>query len=115
MKQVMHRATKRHGQVSPATPSRYMYEIVENGEAIIIKDGDKTNKFYVGDMAEYGSYNLSYFGPITKITDKAVTIEERFGQQKTVHRLDLYKFCWRNIDFNLSQKAAQNAETSMYI
>jgi hypothetical protein len=68
-------------------------------------------KLAVGELAEYDSYNLSYTGKITKITEKCVTIVS-YG---TTHRLDLSSFCWRNWDFNAAETAARNAETSMYI
>lgn len=69
--------------------------------------------FKIGDMAEYDSYNLSYYGEITNITEKTVTIKERFSSRK--RRLKLDVFFWRNYDFNLAKKAAENAETSYYI
>lgn len=49
--------------------------------------------FEVGDLAEYDSLNLSYYGKITKITPNSVWVENNFGKK---HRMSLYKFCWRN-------------------
>lgn len=72
---------------------------------------DKT--FNIGDMAEYDSYNLSYYGTIESITDKTVTIKPRFSGRK--FRLKLNQFFWRNYDFDLETKAAENAVTSYYI
>lgn len=74
---------------------------------------DKT--FQLGDFAEYNSYNLSYFGPIVGITDKTVTIQEKYGSTPRRHRLKLHEFMWRNYNFDYLVKAAENAETSMYI
>lgn len=69
--------------------------------------------FKVGDLAEYDSYNLSYLGKITKITDKCVTIEPEYtGGTK---RLDLHTFMWRNHDFDLEKTRKDNLETSYYI
>ena len=70
--------------------------------------------FGVGDAAEYDSYNLSYWGYITKITEKTVTIQERNDSSRR-HRLSLRKFVERNYKFDLDEIAAKNAETMMYI
>lgn len=69
--------------------------------------------FRIGDMAEYDSYNLSYYGTIVSITEKTVTIKEKYSPQK--RRLKIYDFTWRNYDFDLAQTQAKNSETSMYI
>lgn len=69
--------------------------------------------FKVGDIAEYGSYNLHYLGTIVKITDKGVTIDPKYGER--TKRLSLNEFMWRNHDFNLERIEARNAETSMCI
>lgn len=77
---------------------------------------DKT--FKVGEMAEYGSYNLHYYGPIVSVSTKTVVIAERHANTGTApkrHRLDLNEFIWRNDAFVLSEVQAMNAETSMYI
>lgn len=74
---------------------------------------DKT--FKIGDYAEYDSYNLSYFGKIVSITDKSVTIEERYGSTPRRHRLKLSQFTWRNYDFDVDAKQAENSNTMNYI
>ena len=68
--------------------------------------------FFMGDKAEYDSYNLSYFGEIVGITDKTVTIQPK-GEGK--RRLKLGTFIWRNHNFDLSQAMAENMDTSYYI
>lgn len=75
------------------------------------------SSFSISDIAEYDSYNLSYTGEITKITDKCVTIVAYKGHKgmEATHRLDINSFCWRNFKFNAAETAARNAETSMYI
>lgn len=74
------------------------------------------SSFVVGDIAEYDSYNLSYTGTITKITDKSVTIVARAtSSQPRTYRLDLDKFCWRNVRFTVAKAAAHNAEEMMCI
>lgn len=72
-------------------------------------------EFKLGDPAEYGSYNLSYYGPITAITEKTVEISERRQGGGKKHRLDLHTFDWRNHDFNADKAAAKNADTMLYI
>jgi len=68
--------------------------------------------FKIGDQAEYGSYNLIYYGKIKSITEKTVTIIERNG---TGHRLSLAEFAWRNYNFQLERVAQENAETMQTI
>lgn len=71
------------------------------------------NVFRVGDMAEWDSYNLSYYGPIVAITEKTVTIFDKcYGKNR---RLSLESFAWRNYDFNLEKARGDNIETMMYI
>lgn len=67
--------------------------------------------FRIGDEAEYDSYNLSYTGTITSITEKSVTFKTRSG----VKRLSLYEFDWRNYDFDAEETRKQNFETMNYI
>lgn len=88
---------------------------IKPGVSITVKKGADgiPNTFKIGDMAEYDSYNLSYFGAILAITGKTVSIREKYGNK--VHRLDLEKFCWRNHNFNLGEKIKENNTTSHYI
>ena len=66
--------------------------------------------FNIGSQAEYGSYNLSYVGTITGITDKTVTIVESKGTRNEVtHRLKIAEFCWRNFNFDLAKVQKANA------
>jgi len=69
--------------------------------------------FNVGDQAEYDSYNLSYYGEIVSITEKSVTIREKYSDRKRRLKLDI--FFWRNYNFNLAETQEKNAETSYYI
>lgn len=77
------------------------------------REYDKT--FILGDQAEYDSFNLSYIGKIVGITDKTVTIQERYGRTPRKHRLKLYEFNWRNYDFDLERVTHENAITSFSI
>lgn len=113
---VMNPATKRFGTVYPATPTEYAVEVVKNKSIVIFRDDKLANVFQIGDEAEYDSYNLSYTGEITAITDKTVTIVAYKGSNmERVHRLNHYQFCWRNWDFDAEKVAAKNADTMMYI
>ena len=115
---VMHKAMKRFGVVYPASETKYSVEIVPGKSISIYENDNLKNSFAVGDMAEYGSYNLSYFGPILSISDKAVVVSEnKYGSpgKSKKHVMDLYKFCWRNVDFDAEAKSKENSDTMMYI
>ena len=109
--EVLPMATKYQVECTGVSKSGYGSITVFVDEQGVTKRGAS---FAVGDVAEYDSYNLSYTGKITKITDKCVSIVEPYRNGKT-HRLDLDTFCWRNHNFNAAETARQNAETSMYI
>lgn len=64
--------------------------------------------FNVGDIVEYGSYNLSYTGEITRIGAKTVTVKDH----RETRQLDLDTFCWRNWDLDLEEIAKRNAAWS---
>lgn len=102
----------------PSQETEFLYELSSDRSSITIyreKDGriTQTNTFKVGDMAEYDSYNLSYYAAIESITDKTVTIAKKYDSKK--HRLNMYMFCLRNIDFNLARVQEENHRTSHYI
>lgn len=67
--------------------------------------------FKIGDIVEYDSWNLSYTGEIIAITPKTVLVESH-GQR---YRMNLWKFSWRNWNFNLQKTAERNADTMMRI
>lgn len=73
--------------------------------------------FSLGDQAEYGSYNLTYYGSIVSITPRMVVIEERWGDgnKNKRHHMSLYKFAKRNWNFDLREVEIRNAETSRHI
>jgi hypothetical protein len=123
---VMSKARKQAGQIYPSVKTKFEAAIEKN-DSISIRcvdgyDTGKENTFRLGEMAEYDSYNLSYYGPIVAISEKTISIISKYDQAKfargdkvRVHRLDLYSFAWRNISFDVIKQAASNAETSMYI
>lgn len=68
------------------------------------------NTFSIGDFAEYDSYNFSYTGVITAITDKTVTIVAHKGtQNEATFRLKIHSFCWRNWNFDLQKIRKERA------
>lgn len=117
---VMTKAAKRCGVVYPATETEYSITL-EKGVLSIFKDDAGKNpvfcrEFEVGETAEYDSYNLSYHGTITAITNKTVSIVKYPGSSLAkVHRLDIHTFCWRNYDFNLAESTKKNHEEMMYL
>lgn len=68
--------------------------------------------FRIGEMAEHGSYNLSYYGPIRQITAKTVTIADRWGNRDKLYRPTVAQFVSRNWDWNCELAAQRNAEWS---
>lgn len=108
---VMTKARKQFGREYPAQPTTHNADIVRNKSIRIFgtycgKSYDKT--FQVGDIAEFDSFNLSYMGKIVSISDKGVGIVSKLRGGK-VNRLSLDQFCWRNYDFDLERKSAENA------
>jgi hypothetical protein len=62
--------------------------------------------FNVGDVAVYGSYNLTYTGKIVSIGEKTVKINH--GSRSTVLKFDDFNF-WNN-NFDAAKIAKHNAE-----
>jgi hypothetical protein len=123
---VMSKGCKRHGVVYPASPTEYQAyfgKFVKGGyDSITMHKAQRDGSIKqgvtlrLGDEAEYDSYNLSYTGKITKITEKCVTIVAYPGSRNAkTHRLDLNAFCWRNWDFDAVDTARKNSDTMNYI
>lgn len=93
--------------------STYTIDVEPKKSITVIRDSNSPNKFVIGDMAEYDSYNLSYYGEILSITDKTVTIKPRYGNKNV--RLKLESFAWRNYNFDLNDTVQKNSDTMMYI
>lgn len=68
--------------------------------------------FRIGDMAEYHSYNLSFFGPIKSISAKTVVIMEKHGRNPRKHILKIPDFATQNADFDLAAATKRNHEWS---
>lgn len=69
--------------------------------------------FYVGDVAEFDSFNLIYTDEIVRITEKTVEFKE--GHSGREKRLNIYSFAMRNWDFDATEVAQKNADTMMHI
>jgi len=80
-----------------------------------IRDGKVQDIYHyqVGDIAEYDSYNLHYFGTIESIGAKTVTIQPRYSNKK--RRLKFETFAWRNGNQSIDEKFDRNSDTMMYI
>lgn len=68
--------------------------------------------YHVGELCETGSYNLTYFGRIERITAKTVTTRD--DGSASAKRLWIEEFADRNHD-DLGPKFAANAEEMQYI
>lgn len=91
----------------------YVVEVLPKKQIKVLceKNGVKLEKvFKIGDLAEYHSYNFSYYGEIVGIGPKSVTIQPPYSDKK--ERLNLYKFAWRNYDFDLEKKKEERANWS---
>ena len=109
---VFTKARKRY----PSTETKYSVAIDRNQSIAIFVDGVQVNRFDIGSVAEYGSYNLIYTGSITKITDKLVQITAYPGSRnERKYNLDLATFCWRNEKFDLARVNKHNQEEMYYI
>lgn len=114
---VVHKARQHMGKAYPQEATDFTVEVDKNKSISIFHKGELCNTFMVGDQAEYDSYNLSYFGKITSISDTTVCVEKPSygsGGQKRAF-MDLYSFCWRNQGFNASEQAAKNHEEMQYL
>lgn len=92
-----------------SVPKQYvMVEMLRGGEVVAV------NRFELGDVAEYDSYNLKYYGKIVAIGAKTVTIQEKYADGRK-HRLDMRTFAFRNYDFDLAAAAEHNQTTMQHI
>lgn len=95
----------------------YKYTVTPKKSITIqkIRDGQVQDIYHyqVGDIAEYDSYNLHYFGTIESIGAKTVTIQPRYSEKK--RRLGFDTFAWRNGNQSIDSKFDANQDTMMYI
>jgi hypothetical protein len=62
----------------------------------------------LGDYAEHGSFNLSYYGTITAIGPKSVEITDNCSGERK--RLDLWSFYSQNRNWTLEKARKRNSE-----
>ncbi len=85
------------------------------GRENVYEDVPFDRTFVISEFAEYDSWNLSYYGPITKISANSVTIADKNFSSDRKKRLDLYTFISRNVNFNHIRANEKNAEEMMYL
>lgn len=91
---------------NPPTIHKGMYVIVRPKKSIRIvgkyvgRIYDRT--YYVGDNAEYKSYNYGWFGPIESISKSYVSIKVDDSSRNT--RLNFYRFTTHNYDFDAARE-----------
>ena len=105
-----------HAEIVPGKSIR-LFGMIEAGKRWVLNaDGRRVpceayvyrRDFVIGDVAEYDSFNLSYCGTIVAITEKTVSIREKYGSR--VRRLDLADFSQRNWNFDAEKTAKRNSE-----
>jgi len=113
MKQVFTKANKRSPE---PRPTEFAVNVIHNKKITVYKNGEECRSFELGDIAEYDSFNLRYTGQISRITEKGVQITAYPGSRnERRYNLDLYRFCWRNYDFDAAKTHAHNMNEMMYI
>jgi len=86
------------------------YVIVERiNDGIVVS----AKRFDIGDIVEYDSHNLSYTGPIKKITSKNIIVETWPGSP--TRRMIPAHFAWRNWNFDFNAYRAQHEAAGYYI
>ena len=103
---------RRSSKRNPNPPKNMNWNAdIEKNKSIRIygtDEGSFDKTFKVGDMAEYDSYNLSYYGEIVAITEKSVKIKARYGGQ--MYMLCIHDFIWRNHNWSLEKATKNNNE-----
>lgn len=123
---ITRRAFKRFGKTTPESVVADQYAAITPGSQIVlfgVKDQYEPGKrdavkrgyisrYKIGDTAEYDSYNLVYFGTISAITNKRVTIDKGRGYSKKAS-LDIEQFSNKNWDpDNLEEGLKRNRNWS---
>lgn len=94
------------------------------GKAVAYREGPDRNakdsvlrgyisRYKIGDVAEYGGYNLTYFGKVTGITAKRVTVSQGDTGQRGNKSFDIEQFSTKNWDpENVQDGLKRNREWS---
>jgi hypothetical protein len=80
------------------------------GFSVTLRNASLT--YFIGETAEYDSYNLHYFGTIIAISTKVVAVDPRHNSR--TRRLKLAQFVSKN-DRPIGEKEARNSDTMQYI
>ncbi len=116
--EIRDRDHKRFGRVIPGDVAKGQHAEIIVGRRIRLFGVERGSgrlyrrDFRIGDVAEVGSYNLTYTGTITAIGEKTITVVEDLGTPGAkTHRMSLHEFNWRNWNFDAEECARRNFET----
>lgn len=102
--------SKVHYRTTLVAKSHVIVERLEGDKLITMK------RFEIGDMAEYDSFNLSYYGPIVAIGNKTISIRaSKYSDCESHTRLKADTFAWRNWNFDQNRVASKNSNTMTFI
>lgn len=123
--QITRRGYRRRGAEYPAKVEPNAFAAITPGRSIVLFGMNKNKwrkddppggvmrgyvrRFRVGDVAEHGSYNLVYTGPIRSITPKRVTID-RSDIGNRPGSFDIEQFHSMNWDFDPEAADKRNRE-----
>lgn len=116
---VVTREHRHAGKVYPSEVVPNAYAFISARKSIMLIGTRETTTgtkpyvftFTIGEVAEYDSYNMSYYGPILAIGEKTVTIAKGDGEGKA--RLSIEDFSRRNSRFDLDKARARNVDVMM--
>lgn len=116
---VMTREVRRGGKVYPSEVVPDAFVLVNPGVSIMLIGIRQLTKgptpyvytYALGEVAEYDSWNMSYYGRIVAIGAKSVTISK--GDDKRTARLTLEDFSRRNCRFDLATARERNTDVMM--
>ncbi len=114
------KARKFRGQAIPARREDNSFAVIVPGKSIRLvgtkeyygNDGkvltgyDRT--FKLGEIAEYASHSLSFYGKIVGISGKTVQILKGDSHRAAKASLSIYDFNWRNYHFDFEAAQTRN-------
>lgn len=116
---VVTREYRHAGKVHPSEVVPNAYAYIKPGESIMLIGTRELTTgrtpyvitYTLGEVAEYDSYNMSFYGRILAIGEKTVTISKVEGEGKA--RLSIEDFSRRNCRFDLDKARARNVDVMM--
>ncbi len=123
---ITRKAWTRKGHTTPAFVKPGMFAAITPGSSIVLFGMERQfrggqpggvmvgylRRFRMGDQAEYGGYNLTYYGPIVSITAKQVRVAKRSEGRREVAAMDIEAFSSMNREFDLDVARKRNANWS---